>query len=261
VTLQLLQESHGVITTNPEDAAAVKALLGPLSPGGSHHQPWLALIPIGPNIVPARDDIGDVAATRQALGIPGGAYLVGHFGLLNRTKGIETLFLALQQLLDAGLPLYLAMVGEELGASDPTNRAYRVKLRHLISELALEEHVRWTGYLPATAISRTLRALDCCVLPYTDGASYRRGTLLAALAHGLPVVTTTPPSEASPDDAKPALLPALRDGQHCRLVPPGDPQQLAIAIQELLEDTALRQRLSSGARSLAEAFSWGVIAR
>jgi glycosyltransferase involved in cell wall biosynthesis len=46
------------------------------------------------------------------------------------------------------------------------------------------------GPLSAPRITEYLRACDLMILPYPDGASGRRTTLMAAMANGLPVVTT-----------------------------------------------------------------------
>jgi glycosyltransferase involved in cell wall biosynthesis len=46
------------------------------------------------------------------------------------------------------------------------------------------------GPLPGPAIAEYLRACDLVLQPYPDGASGRRTTLMAALANGVPVVTT-----------------------------------------------------------------------
>jgi hypothetical protein len=46
------------------------------------------------------------------------------------------------------------------------------------------------GLLPAPLISEYLRACDLVIQPYPDGASGRRSTLMAALANGVPTVTT-----------------------------------------------------------------------
>ena len=46
------------------------------------------------------------------------------------------------------------------------------------------------GSLPAPLIAEYLRACDLVIQPYPDGASGRRTTLMAALANGVPVVTT-----------------------------------------------------------------------
>jgi glycosyltransferase involved in cell wall biosynthesis len=87
-------------------------------------------------------------------------------------------------------------------------------------------------------------------MPYVDGASFRRGTFMACLAHGMPTITTQPSTP----------LPQLRDGENIRLVPPEDPTALAAAIRELAADPALRSRLSTGALALAEGFRWDKIA-
>ena len=55
---------------------------------------------------------------------------------------------------------------------------------------ALGNQVDATGELPAADLSR--RLTDCAVMiqPYPDGVSSRRGTAMAAISHGKPVVTT-----------------------------------------------------------------------
>ena len=84
------------------------------------------------------------------------------------------------------------MVGGGLGSSDPTNRATARALDALADELGVSAELIWTGYLEPPEVSAALLSADMAVLPYADGASFRRGSLLAVLAHGLPVITTTP---------------------------------------------------------------------
>ena len=66
-------------------------------------------------------------------------------------------------------------------------------------------------------MSAHLAAADLMVMPYRDGVSLRRGTLMAVLAHGRPLLTTAP---AAP-------TPELRQGENMWLVPPDDPAALA----------------------------------
>jgi glycosyltransferase involved in cell wall biosynthesis len=93
-------------------------------------------------------------------------------------------------------------------------------------------------------------ACDVVVLPYRDGVSFRRGSLMAALAHGCAVISTEP-SRA---------LPELKDGENIRLVPPESAPALVLAVTELLHAPELRARLGQGARKLAGAFRWDAIA-
>ena len=120
-----------------------------------------------------------------------------------------------------------------------------------IERLGLASIIHRTGYLEDEAVSAYLSAADALALPFADGASYRRGTLMAALQHGSPVVTTTP---AVP-------VPTFRDGENMRLVPPGDAAALAAALRHLYETPEERARLRMGAAALAQQFEWPQIAR
>ncbi len=50
--------------------------------------------------------------------------------------------------------------------------------------------VHLLGYLADSKVSDWLSSADVLLAPFTDGASTRRGSVLAAISHGLPVVTT-----------------------------------------------------------------------
>jgi glycosyltransferase involved in cell wall biosynthesis len=123
-------------------------------------------------------------------------------------------------------------------------------LRAQIEALGLAGRIHWTGFLSDARVSAHLQAADMLVMPYRDGASLRRGTLMAALAHGRPLITTTP---AAP-------TPQLISGENCCLVPVGDAAALGTAVQTLTNDADLCKTLGQGAAELAEQFSWGKIA-
>ena len=73
---------------------------------------------------------------------------------------------------------------------------------------------------------------------------------MAALAHGLPIVSTRPRVD----------VPELRQGENILLVPPDAPVALAEAIARLAVDAKLRRRLGEGAARLAQDFTWERIA-
>ncbi len=114
----------------------------------------------------------------------------------------------------------------------------------------MTDRVHWTGFLPPMRVSTYLAASDLIVMPYRDGASLRRGTLMAALAHGRPVITTHP----SPEIAE------FRHGENLWLVPPDDAATLVQAITALSTDSDTRLQLSRGAVALGQQFSWASIA-
>ncbi len=55
------------------------------------------------------------------------------------------------------------------------------------------QHLHATGALPPEDLSRHISACDILIQPYPDGVSSRRSSLMAALSHGKPVVTTVGP--------------------------------------------------------------------
>jgi glycosyltransferase involved in cell wall biosynthesis len=54
---------------------------------------------------------------------------------------------------------------------------------------ALAARVSAAGELPPSAVAAHLRACDLLLQPYPDGISARRGSVMAGLANGVPVVT------------------------------------------------------------------------
>jgi glycosyltransferase involved in cell wall biosynthesis len=188
-----------------------------------------------------------------------------YFGFLNESKGGEALIRALALVPNAKL----LMIGGQVGSSDPTNAAYLAHVKSLISNLQLSERVLWTDFTPPEIVTANFRAADLCVLPYRDGASYRRGTLMAALAHGCAIVTTTDDRRRTTEEKSSTIsgqrsavrLPQLRDGENCLLVPPDDPRALADAILRAMASAQLRAKIGAGARELAQHFTWDTIAQ
>jgi glycosyltransferase involved in cell wall biosynthesis len=142
------------------------------------------------------------------------------------------------------------MIGGQAGDSDPTNTAYLERVKALSVELDLSHLVLWTGYAPAEQVSASFRAADICILPYRDGVSYRRGSFMAALAHGLPIISTQPR----------VPHPALSDRENILLVPPDDCTAVVDAVEKLMTAPALRAQLARGALELSRSFTWERIA-
>ena len=208
----------------------------------------LRRIPIGSNIAAHEPSAAEVAAARAALGLEADDLLVGYFGFLNETKGADTLIDALACL---DTRQHLVFIGGQTGASDPqNNEAFLGGLRARVDSLGLAGRVHWTGFLPPESVSAYLHAADVMVMPYRDGVSLRRGTLMAALAHGRPLITTQP-AEPSPE---------FRHGENMWLVTPDDAEALAEAVRRLSADGVLRAALEAGAQSLAASFTWPAIA-
>ncbi|MBN9388912.1 MAG: glycosyltransferase [Chloroflexi bacterium] len=253
----LLKTSDRAIMTNPADYQQALAW--------GINESRLRLVPIGSNIEAGANFPSDLdrAVFRRGLGLNEGDFAIGYFGLVNRSKGLDTLLTALASLVKEDRSFKLVIIGGETGQTDTTNTAYAGEIASLVEKLGLSEAVIRTGHQTAEETSRLFYAIDAVALPFRDGASFRRGSLLAPLAHGLPVISTWPPTGPEmpgnlggiPGD------PQLLDGRNILLVNPEDPAQLATVIRRVREEPELRATLQSGAFTLARHFGWPEIAR
>jgi PAS domain S-box-containing protein len=186
------------------------------------------------NTVPVVSDAAAVAAIRARLA-PAGGRVVGHIG---------TFASAISAALRATLPMLLARdattVAVLLGRGGD---AVRDELARRHPGLATRVHA--TGMVPAADLSLHLQACDLAIQPYPDGVTSRRTTVMALLAHGVPVATTLG-----------ALTePFWRSVDAVSLVPAGDSPALATERARLLEDAPSRARLAQAARTVyAERF-------
>ncbi|MCZ7543714.1 MAG: glycosyltransferase [Anaerolineae bacterium] len=241
LVLAMARGSTGTIVTNHEDESILAV---------DPRVKRLRRIAIGSNVRAAVPPGYDRAAWRAQIGAGPGDLVVGYFGFLNMSKGAHVLVGAAAKARAAGVPIRLLMVGGRAGDSDPTNLEYGKTVDGLIAHLGMEDRIHWTGFVDDAAVSGHLLACDLCALPYRDGVSYRRGTFMAAIAHGCAVVTTMPDVD----------IPELMSGQNVRLVPRRDADALAEAIIELADKPDVRARLGRGARELAALFTWDKLA-
>lgn len=239
IVMRLARASEGVISTNHEDYARLKLL------------PRAALIPIGSSVKTDLPPDFDRLRWRASLSAPETDYVVAHFGFINHTKGVETLLRAARTLLDKALPVRIWLIGGRTGTSDPTNAQYANAVQDLAARLNMADRVVWTGFLSNSEVAACFAACDVVALLYSDGASYRRSSLMAAVAQGAAILTTEPA----------VTIPVFRDGLNMRLVPPFDAHIAAGALAELWNDPDLRSRLRAGAKELAGEFNWPEIAR
>ncbi len=227
--LALLTRSAVVTSHDPGYLRALR-----LAAGWARPVHWL---PVGTNLDGRRGV--ERARVRAGLGVGDGA-LLGYFGHLDFTRGVEDLFRALA-LLRRHRDVRLAMIG----ATGHRDEGYRA----LAHELGIGDAVVWTGYLSAPDAADVLAAVDLCVLPYRRN-SLGRSALAAALDVGAPTVVGGTQEGIAP----------LRAGRHVELVRPGDPATLALSLGGLLDDERRRAELARGARSASRLFAWPRIA-
>ena len=239
IVMHLARRSTGVIVTNHEDSQRVK------------HLTRCRLIPIGSNILQALPSDIDTQIWRKKAGASDPDFLMAYFGLINRSKGLETLLESLRRLRDESIPARLLIIGGVTGSSDPTNINYIEEIESLITQYDLSDYIHHTGFLEDDSeVGGFLTASDVVVLPFSDGASYRRGSLMAAIHYGCATITTIPR----------AHVPAFVHGQNMWLIPRQNADELTVALRQLYTSPEIGEHLRQGAAELATKFDWQHIA-
>jgi glycosyltransferase involved in cell wall biosynthesis len=245
-TLVLTVKADRLLVTAPEHADVVNARF-------AHRGLEVTHVPIAPNIPLARVDGEDIpSAVRASLGLPPDALLAVFFGFLHPVKGLERLIeavAAVRRVLPA-LRLVLAGGGESHSVPEGAAAALRRGLEDAARRHGVEREVIFTGYLREDDVSRLLRAADTAVFPFDAGVTAKSGSLLAALAHGVPTIATSPPG----------VLDRITEVDGVLRVPPRNTAVLAEALLLVLTDRALATRLAAAGRSCAARWTWSDIA-
>lgn len=244
--LVLTLEASRLLVTAPEHAQV-------LSTRFPNCGPKVMYVPIAPNIPVARCDREDTpAAVRKALGLPPDAFLVVFFGFLHPEKGLERLIEAVANVRRVlpGLRLVLAGGGESHSVPGGAAAEVRRGLEDAARRHGVEHDVIFTGYLREEDVSRLLQAVDAAVFPFNAGVTAKSGSLLAALAHGVPTIATSPPGTVTGATEVEGVL----------RVPPRDTAALTQALRLVLCDGALAGRLAAAGRASAAGRTWPAIA-
>jgi glycosyltransferase involved in cell wall biosynthesis len=184
-----------------------------------------SVIPIGTNIAPSPSAERDPAN-------------VVSFGLIRPGKGLESVLELARLSLANGRRFDVTVVGQ---VAEREGR-YAEDLRTVAALLPLT----WeTGLDDATTGERLGRA-PIAYLPFPDGASERRGSLLACLAAGCAVVTTE--GDQTPPEMRHAV--AIAD----------TPAAAFNVVHGLLSDEPRRKALSEAGMAYARGFEWASIA-
>ncbi len=217
------------------------------------HAPATFEVPIGLNVgVAAGGHARARVEVRRALGAAPEAPLVVFFGFLHPDKALDQLIAAVAGVGAQRPGVRLLLIGGAVSHSVPRAAARRLRreLEQVAAACGLQDQVHFTGYLPAAEVSRLLQAADVAAFPFNAGVTRKSGSLLAALAAGVPVVATAPPGEVrGPTEAGGVLR-----------VPPRDTAALSDALGRVLSDRALADRLTAAGRAAAARHSWDAIA-
>ncbi|PQV65209.1 Glycosyltransferase involved in cell wall bisynthesis [Abditibacterium utsteinense] len=194
------------------------------------HLPVMSNIPA---LFAARD------AARRELGLENRDFVLGIFGTAHDSRLLERALDAARAVSEAGWQPVVLYIG-------PHGAAMRAALPGL--------QILAPGALPAPEISRHFAAMDIYLATFVDGVSTRRGSLMAALQHGVPVVGTA----GNLTDT----LWHRENGRSIALAPVADAQRFAALVADLVSNPEKRQKMGSAGRALYEReFSVEVTAR
>ncbi|MDG2303916.1 MAG: glycosyltransferase [Candidatus Binatia bacterium] len=186
-----------------------------------------------PNGVPLPDPLNLPEAAEPEVDPRGDGPLVGMVGRLGWKKGYEYALQAFAQLRDRIPGLRVDIVGDG---------DLRDELAEQVQQLGLASTVRFLGQ--QTDVARRMSGFDCYVL--SSVIEGMPNALLEAMALGRPVVTTSAGGSSE----------VAIDGKSGMVVPPRDADALANAIERVLTDQLLAERISRGAASrVKEQFS------
>jgi glycosyltransferase involved in cell wall biosynthesis len=193
--------------------------------------PWTRdrskVIPIGSNVPVALSSVDRRPRT------------ITYFGLIRPEKGLEQV-IELAKLLHNRPPQWKIRI---VGTLMPGRELFFQKLRESAEGLMVD----WEIGLDGDELSRALASSDIAYLPFPDGASERRGSLIALLASGAAIVTTR--GLHTPSSISQAVLFA------------SSPSEAVQLIESLDGSPEKKFHLQQEARLYSRKFEWDEIAK
>jgi glycosyltransferase involved in cell wall biosynthesis len=174
---------------------------------------------------------------RERFMIPAESRVVLFVGGLDRAhafKGIHELLTAFSKLDPAD---HLLLVGE-----GDLRESYETRAR----ELGIANRVHFLGKIDQETLVDAYRTADVFAFPSTSAAEAFGLVALEAQACGVPVVASD----------LPGVRTVVKRDETGKLVVPGDVEQLAGALRDLLHDPQECERMAKNARAHAEQYSW-----
>lgn len=182
-----------------------------------------------------QDKALDLDEARLKIGLPRGRPIALYAGRINGEKGLDQI-LAMAALRP---DMLFVLVGSEGQGT-------------IEAEAAGHENVRIAPWQGPADLPLWLHAADILLIPPSRAPLDRFRNcvlpikLFSYLAAGRPILAPTAPDTAE----------LLADGRNALLVPPGEPEAAARALDRVLADPKLAARLSQGALALARELTW-----
>ncbi len=176
----------------------------------------------------------------RALGIHRDALVVLSIGQIGMRKGWDDLLLAAEKVDPSNEAVHFVIVGERNSNKDEALR-FENELKDRANRPGLSGCVHFPGWV--RDIPKWMNDADMLVHPAKQEPLGR--VLLEAAASGLPVIATDVGGTRE-------IFTRLADGAStAQLVPPNDPERLALAMGELIHSTKARNQLAVATRKMA----------
>jgi D-inositol-3-phosphate glycosyltransferase len=186
----------------------------------------------------------DRGVARAALGLPAEANVLLFAGRIQPLKAPDVLLRAAAELANRRPELRSSLVVAVVGGPSGSGLEHPTALADLADDLGIADLVRFVPPVTQAELARWCAAATLVAVP-----SYNESFGLVAVeaqATGTPVIAA----------AVGGLTTAVEDGVSGLLVAGHEPTDWAAAIDRLLRDDELRERLAAGALTHAAAFSW-----
>lgn len=186
---------------------------------------WLPV----PSNTPVIDDPDSSARIRERYILTGGS-LIGHFGAYDRYL-TEFMLKLLPTLINDSNNFALLLIGK--GSRELRDRVVEANKK-------MANLVHASGMLSAKDLSLHISACDVMLQPYQDGVSGRRTSVMSALAHGVPVITTEGKATES----------CWAESNAVALTRVGDVHGMVEVVNSLLDDQKRRDSLGNLGQNL-----------
>lgn len=240
---RILEEADCIVAATPAEEAQIQWLY-------QADTSKITIIPPGVDVsrfyrIPADE-------AKEVIGVPPCNRMLLYVGRIEPLKGIDTLIEAIQFLRRNGdfedNAFCLAVIGGNLGVGEEDENAEIARLKELCHEHSLDDLVTFLGRRDQDLLPYYYSAAEAVVVP----SHYESFGMVAleAMACGTPVVA----SQVG------GLAYIVQDGVTGYTVPSNDVKALADRLSELIKNPELQSRLGRQASSVAQGFSWDIIA-
>jgi hypothetical protein len=188
---------------------------------------------------------GDRQKIRDRFGYSPSDFVLLWLGIFMPHRRLQDAIEAVSRLKSKGFPVRLLLAG-----SDRSFPEYFNSLKALAAQLSVTDEVTFAGKVADEEIVDFYSACDAFVFP-NENQTWGLA-VLEAMACGRPVLVSRGA----------AVHEVLTDGENALLFPPRTPDALAMRIQELISQPALRGRIAQQGMSLVRTkFTWEKFAR